>query len=462
MSERNASRAVKLLIEPFQFISYLQWDSHQTFNDHATLKITGLISEDKRMEYAEMATREVWVCAKAIDEEDEEVILFQGVLTHLRVDSVHQYHTMSIEVKTGSYLLDQIPHTRTFQQDEMTYQHIIQTCLESSGGEFIMREKQAETTKQLTVQYKESDYSFILRLAHRLGIVVLPEFKTKGKRLNLGLVQNIPATELMTDDYAMSRQGLDKDSLVWYERGVYHIKTRDIYELGQGVRFQRRKLFVSQIESYLQGSELMHQYTLCELKSAYERPQPHEKIRGISMRARITAVERDLVQVQIHEDENKDQSGHRWFKFATVYSTPDGTGWFVQPEKGDETRIIFPDSSEKGAYIASNVHLETSGGRVDPDHKSFKNKHNKEILLTPERLTLTTNNGLSIELEDSKGITMLSDRNIFIKADGQLHISSENAEVAVYGDRNITLQQGAAQIEMKDDIVISGGRIDMN
>ena len=462
MSERNASRAVKLMIEPFQFISYLQWDSHQVFNDHGTLKITGLIAEENRTTYADMATREVWVCAKAMDEQGEEVILFQGVLTHLTVDSLHQYHTMSIEVKTGTYLLDQVPHTRTFQPDERTYQSVINTCLQEADGEFMMHEKEGKTTGGLIVQYKESDFTFILRMAHQLGIVVLPEFKTKGKRLHLGLNQNARTAKLTTYDYAMSSQTADKDSLIRYEQGIYHIKTRDIYELGQAVGFHGRKLFISKVESFLEGSELIHNYTLCALKSAYERPQPHERIRGVSMQASITAVERDLVQIQIHEDENKSQSGHRWFKFATVYSTPDGTGWFVQPEIGDEVRLSFPDACESGAYVGSNVHLETTGGRVNPDHKSFKNKHNKEILLTPESLTLTTNSGLSIELEDSKGITMLSNRAIFIEADGQLHLSSENAEVAVYGDRNITLEQGAAIIEMKDNIEIAGGKINMN
>lgn len=461
-SERTAPRAIKLMVEPFQFMSYLKWESQLAFNNHGTLVIKGLVAQENRDSYLDMVMGEVWVCAKAIGENDEEIILFQGILTALTIDSVHQYHTMSIQVKTGSYLLDQTLHTRTFQPDEMTYQHVIETCLASSGGEFIMREKQGATTGQLTVQYQESDFSFISRLAQRLGVVILPEYKTQGKRILLGLVQGVRGSELISNDCTTSNTTADPDSLIRYEHGVYHVRTREIYELGETVIFQGRRLFIGEIKSNLEGSELMHHYTLCLLKPAYERLQPYEKIKGISMRGSVTAVERDRVQVQLHEDENKDNSGKRWFEYATVYSSPDSTGWFVQPEVNDEIRLIFSNVDESSAYVASSVHLETNGGRTNPDHKSWKNKQNKEILFTPECLTITNNQGLSIELDDAKGITISSNRGIFIDAKGPLHLNSDQAGVTVYGDRNVTVKQGAAQIRMKDAVDVGGGKINMN
>jgi len=465
MSENNkpaAPRAVKLIVEPFQFLNYLQWDCTQLFNEHGTLKIKGLISEDERQKYIDKSMHETWVSAKAIGDNDEEIILFQGVLTNLTVHSLHQHHTMSIEIKTGTYLLDQDRHTRTFQPDETTYDDVINTCLQEVGAQFIMREKQGSPTEQFTVQYQESDWSFIKRLAHRLGVIVAPEFKTQGKKLYVGLDQNGRVQDITTDNYTMSNSIPNKDSLVHYEQGVYHIQTRAIYELGGAVKLQGRKLFVSEVDSSLVGGELVHNYTLCTFKPAYERPLQFEQVKGISMRASVIDVSRDQVQVTIHEDENQGSSGERWFDYATVYSTPDGTGWFAMPEVGDEARILFPNADESGAYVASSVHLETSGGRTNPDHKSWKNKQNKEVLFTPNFLKLTNNNGLSVELDDSEGITVKSNQGIFIEADGQLLLNSKNDSITVYGDRNVMVQQGAAQIKMKDAIDIAGGKINMN
>ena len=456
------SRAVKLIVEPFELINFTKWECDKTINEHGTLKITGLVSEENRVKYIEMGMQETWVSAKAIDEQGKEITLFQGIVTDLVVDSRHEYHTMSIEVKTGTYLLAQTNHTRTFQEDTTTYQEVIETCLNQAGGRFIMREKETETTKQFTVQYKESDWSFIKRLAHRLGIVVLPEFKTEGKKLYLGLNRSIQGTEITTDDYSVSKGLNDKNSLINYEHGIYYIKTRAIYELGQPVIFQERKLFITTIKSYLEGSELIHEYTLSHLKPAYEMPTRNEKIRGVSMKSKVTSVNRAKVQISIHEDENSKSSGFRWFDYATVYSSPDGTGFYAMPEIKDEVRVLFPNADESGAYVVSNVHLETSGGRTNPNHKSFKNKQNKEILFTEDKLLLTNNAGLLVELNDASGITMNSNRNIIIEADGTLLINSENAGITISGKQDVTVSQGASQINMNDAIDIVGGKINMN
>ena len=457
-----AQKAVLLMVEPFQFISFLEWDCRRCFDEHGTLKIKGLIAEENRLAYANLATSETWVCAKAQDEDGGEITLFNGVLTDVSVESQHQFHTMTIEVKTGTYLLDQVLHTRTFHPDDFTYQSVIETCLEGDDGQFIMQEKQSEKTGQFTVQYRETDWSFIKRLAHRLGVVIIPETRTEGKRFYLGVNHSAGSNEAPADHFTITRSISKEDSLTIHGLGVYHIKTRNIYELGQFVTLEGRRLVVNSVHSHLEGSELVHQYTLCALKHAYDSRQPYNQIKGVSLKGMVTAVERDQVQVLIHEDENKDNCGARWFDYATVYSTPDGTGWFAMPEIGDEIRLLFPDADDAWAYVSSNVHLETRGGRINPDHKSWKNKQQKEILFTPEAILITNNNGLSIELSDDQGITINSNKNISIQSDGALSMNSQNAGVSVYGDRNVAIQQGAASINIQDAIDIAGGKINMN
>ena len=457
-----APKAVLLMVEPFQFISFLEWNCRKDFDDHGTLRIKGLIAEENRFAYSNLAAIETYVCAKAQDEDGGEIILFNGVLTDVSVESQHQFHTMTIEVKTGTYLLDQIPHTRTFHQDDFTYQSVIETCLEGEGGQFIMQEKQSEQTGQFTVQYRESNWSFIKRLAHRLGVVIIPETRTEGKRFYLGVNHSAGGNEVPSDHFTITRSISKEDSLTAHGLGVYHVKSRHVYELGQFVTLAGQRLVVNSVHSFLEGGELVHQYTFCALKHAYDIRKPYDQIKGVSLKGMVSAVEKDQVQVLLHEDENKERCGVRWFDYATVYSTPDGTGWFAMPEIGDEIRLQFPDADDAWAYVSSNVHLETRGGRINPDHKSWKNKQQKEILFTPEAILITNNNGLSIELSDDQGITISSNKNISIESDGALSMNSQNAGVSVYGDRNVAIQQGVASINIQDAIDISGGKINMN
>ncbi|MCL2865844.1 MAG: contractile injection system protein, VgrG/Pvc8 family [Lachnospiraceae bacterium] len=460
-SQAQGFRVTRIEIEPFEFLNFLQWESIQTFNDHGVLRVSGLISSENVSVYDGMVGRDVWPCVKLWNDAGEERIFFHGILTSLLICTKHQVHTMTIEIKTGSFLLDQISHTRTFQDHTVSYQAVIDTCLNVAGGQFMMREKNETQIGQLTVQYKESDWSFIKRLAHRLGVVVLPEFVTQGKRFYLGINPNQRWSEMVSENYTMGQELSDANSLMQKENGVLYVHTRDVYDLGQRVSFAGSGFVVCHVKSFLEGGELVHDYTLSSLKSAYGFRQSFEQVQGVSMLAKVTNVARDRVQVMIYEDENKGRSAPRWFEYATVYSTPDGTGWYNMPEIGDEVRVIFPEAEDAGAYVASNVHLETTGGRVNPDHKSWKNRHGKEILLTPTGMHFTNNQGDSIDIIDNQGIFMKSNGNITLDSEADILLNSQSG-VTVYGDRSVTVQQGAAQINIQNAINIGGGKINMN
>jgi len=461
--QQNSSskpRAIKLMVEPFNFLSFTEWECDLAFNQIGTLRISGLIAESDRLAYAEMSRRETWVHAKALDENGSEITLFVGFLMNLTVDSQHQFHTMTIEVKTGNYLLDKTKHTRIFQPDETTYESMISTCLSASGAEFIMREKQGEQAGQMTVQYKETDYEFIQRLCRRMGIVTLPEWKTQGKRVLLGLTPNDSGGTLEASQYQMTQGSPDPYSLIRHEWGVYSVKTRDIYELGQSVNFQGRQLVINEIKSRFEGSELVHHYSLCMLKDAYEAQLPFTAIKGVSMRGSVTKAVRDKVEVIIHEDEN--QGSKKLFEYSTVYSTPDGFGWFCNPDLGDEIRLLFNNANERGAYVVSSVHLAEAGGRDNPENKSWKNKQNMEIIFTPESITVRDNRGSFIEVDTGKGIVINSTNAISLQSDGQIVMNSQDGSLSAYGDRSLNLQQGSAHISVQDEVDVSGGKINMN
>ena len=457
---RSAPRATRLMVEPFNFLSFTEWECDLAFNQHGTLRITGLIAENDRLAYAAIARNETWVHAKALDEDGSEMTLFVGCLVNLTLDYQHQFHTMTIEVKTGSFLLDQTKHTRVFQPNETTFESMIRTCLAASGGSFIMRERNGAQAGQLTIQYKETNFDFIQRLSRRAGIVTLPEYRTEGRRILLGLTSTGNA-ELDVPHYQMTQGSPDPYSLIRHEWGVYSIKTRDVYELGQAVNFQGRQLFINEIKSRLEGSELIHHYSLCMLKSAYDAQLPFTAIQGASLRGRVTSVERDLVEITIHEDENSG-GGQRLFEYATVYSTPDGFGWFVQPDPGDEIRLLMPNADERGAYVVSSVHLAGAGARDNPENKSWKNKQNMEILFTGDGITTRDNRGSFIEVSASKGIIMNSTSAISMQSDGQIVMNAQAGSVTAYGDRGLNLQQGSAHISVQDEVDISGGKINMN
>lgn len=461
-------RAVKIIVEPFEYISLTMVECVKALNQHGNMTVTGLIRHEHEQEYMALAARETWVCVKAVSEGGEEQVFFHGILTGMRMKKEAQASVMTIEIRTGSFLLDIEKHTRSFQDAGFSYESVVASCVTPAGGYSIMLEKEDVPTGCFLMQYNETDWAFIRRIASYASVVLRPEYATRGKKIYLGYSGRCVPGSLEPDSYQVVQNfGANASADAFGGKGfagetAYIVQTREIYDLGDTVTFQGRKLVAGRIESRLEGQELCHTYHLIPERDGILPALYNSLLHGVSLKARVLAVETTVVQVQFDEDENKAGCGRHWFDFATVYSTPDGAGWYCMPEVGDEVRVVFPDNCEGNAYVASSVHVGSAGGRTNPDEKFWRNRHNKEIRFTPDSLTLTNNNGLTVQLSDAEGIKICSDKDIVLKSDGGVRIKSQNAGVYMDAADKMLFRQGAAKIQMEDAIWIEGGKIYMN
>ena len=181
---------------------------------------------------------------------------------------------------------------------------------------------------------------------------------------------------------------------------------------------------------------------------------------GCSFQAEVLQVKEDKVMVKVLKDENLEQNINLWYPYATVYSTPDGTGWYCMPEIGDAVRLHIPEQREEEAYVVSSIHLDTeSQDRKNPEHKIIKNKYQKEIRFTPDSIVITNNQGTKIELNDAKGVQIVSQNDILIKAKDNLTISSETGSLIAAGTASVNLKQKTTSIDIDQGISFTGGEL---
>lgn len=463
-------RAVRVEMEPFELVNILEMNCTREVNCHGVLRVSGLIRQEKEQEYLDMAGKETWVNVNAILENGEKTCFFHGILTGLWIKRADQAPVLAVEIKTGSALLDMQAHTRSFQDTSFLYSEVIRACLNPAEGKVIMLEKKEETIGRFLLQYHETDWEFMRRLASYAGTVLIPEDVTPGKKVYFGYRKNQLPEELKADSYRMEqdyegyrkKESLGMDGLVLWDSISYIVQTREIYKLGECVNFAGRTYTICRIDSSFKGQELFHEYRLSSKKSGQLPAFYNHALAGVSLKAEVIAVEKTMVKVRLQEDENKNHCRNRWFDYATVYSTPDGTGWYCMPEIGDTVRLVFPDAHEDNAYVSGSIHTGAAGGRSNPEEKSWKNKQNKEILFTPGSIILRNNNGLLLELSDGEGIRICSNRDIMMQSEGDIRIVSGGGGIQMSSGSSILMQQGAAKIKMDDAIHISGGKIYMN
>ena len=179
-------KAVNLAVEPFSYITYTELECVRELNCHGSLRVRGLISQEKEAQYTELACGETWVNVKAISGEGEETVFFTGILTGFYLKKENQVTELTIEVKTGSFLLDIQPHIRSFQNPRMEYREVIRACTGPAGGAVIMLEKKHEVTGRILMQYEETDWAFFRRLASYANTVLIAEDVTPGRRFYFG------------------------------------------------------------------------------------------------------------------------------------------------------------------------------------------------------------------------------------------------------------------------------------
>lgn len=240
---------------------------------------------------------------------------------------------------------------------------------------------------------------------------------------------------------------------------TYIWESREIYELGDKGNIEGKQLIVWKIETQMKGSTLYHTYYM-RTKSGFKIPiQYNLKLCGVSLFGKTVDVEKEKVQIELFEDENKGQSEKYWFSFATVYSSEDGTGWYCMPEAGDKIRLFFPIEKENEAYVASAYHEGDGGLRIDPKCKFWRNKEGKEIQLSPEKILITNNNGTYIELSDAEGIKMVSEGTILIQSSGMISMNSQDSAIEFSAQKVVSIKQGDTKMELGGDLNLSGARI---
>lgn len=462
-------REYRIQTEPLTFLAVLELQKREEINTHGQLKITGYIEDEAEEEYLRILSGEVWEKIEAVGKDGETDTLFWGIVTEFSIELINNQKKMTLELAAGSCLLDDKKHLRSYQDEAMAYKQIFQSIIgEYRENGLICSSPLDEITGELVLQYYETDWGFLQRLASRRNSYLVPESRIRGTKLYHGL----PAGEEF--EFTDNKKYTIKKNINEYRKKrngglgrmseadviTYVLPYRENHKIGDYVLIEGRKFYVYKIESSYRDGEMLHYYYIRQ-EAGLEIPEIRlDKAAGCSLDAIVKSVKEDKVQAAILEDENKQQEINIWYPYATVYSTKDGTGWYCMPEPGDMVRITIPGSQEREAFVTSSVHMEAdSADRKDPDFKVLKTKHQKEVRFTPDSIVITNNQGTKIELTDAEGIHIVSAHSVMLEAAEDITISSDSGSLIAAGTSSVNIKQKGTSINLDKGISFTGGEL---
>ncbi|GIO31566.1 MULTISPECIES: contractile injection system protein, VgrG/Pvc8 family [Paenibacillus] len=438
--------------------------------EHVKLSVSGVVSEEMLDKYVEQVEADDTIRVTVRDK-DKVITLFQGVITNMSVQAVRDVRTMTIEAHSSTITMDFRKESRSFQNEHMPYSQLFKRVMASyPKSDMIDEASQGKNIGGLIVQYQETDWAFIKRLASHFHAPLIPMSSGEGVKFFIGIPDLGEPRELREHNYTIHKNL--KEYKTKSENGVdgihehnsisYSVTSHQWLELGSAVKFQRSTMYVSRVETKLEHDLLIHQYELKDRKGLLCPVQYRYELAGTSLFGKILDVAKDKVKLGLNIDQDQPVHEAMWFPYSTVYSSPDGSGWYCMPEVGDEVRLYFPDEQEKHAFAASSVDKESADPqkRSDPSVKSISTKYGKQIVFKPGSVEIIGGGQLLMKLTDDGGIEINSDKKISLSAMEDIEITG-GAKIMIQGDTGVELVQGGASMRIEDEVTMSGGRVNI-
>ena len=457
-----------------EFIAVKELIIETEVNSHGYGVIAGIISckgEEKVIRL--LHSEEIEQITYTMNENKQEV-LFSGYIESSVMDKEGNLLEVKIRLIGATKKMDMTKKTVAFQNVLMSYEQLIKNVNRQYGKNIVLTNANVESTiDNLIVQYNETDWEFVKRIATRFNTGLYPQVCMPGIVYSFGVPEKRKEKTIEIKECSVNcaydeyREKIENGltDLIEEDCWIYTIKTRERIELGEEITYQGKKLRVKRVCANWEKEELIYIGELVRQRGLSCVKRDNEHIIGASLDAYVSKTSADKVQVKILCDAESEPVNSKWFMYSTIFSSSDGTGWYCMPEEGDRVRLYFPDEKEENGYIISSVHETVEreneyqeGARTNPDNKSIATKYGKQIELTPTQIILTNNKGMQIVIDDNEGIQMICDKNIVLESQGEINVVSANEGLTMAAIEAIELVQGNSKVILKDDIIVEGAK----
>lgn len=429
--------------------------------EHATLKMGGYVEENQGeqvlyglCEYAPLSV--------LIQEEGDAKKLFSGIITNVKVTGEGNVDYMELEARSNSLLMDVKKKSRSFQDVSMTYSQMVSIIMSEYPGSDIKLAIPDVPLGQVAIQYRETDWEFLKRMLSMLNGKLSCNQAAETIQLYAGIPEAVPEHW----DYIMQKVKKEMGEYdYWIQEGaivsdidflVYTVETERLPQLFDRIFCQEEAFIVRSIHCLLEKGMI---HCICELQKQegmLERKQYPMHLIGVALEGTIIDVAGEQVKIHMAIDDDGNSQDVYWFPFSTLSASPDGSGWYYMPEKGDQVRVYFASKYTKDviAISAVSTYDGKSGGGPDkmgtPSTKSLSNAHGQEMSMGEDGINLQCKGGAA-------SLKIGNDGSIALKAIGNVGINAEN-NVTITAETDIVLH-GSEQVVLSSTM---GGQVALN
>lgn len=437
-----------------EFVNIQSFECTHEIGKHSKLTISGNITEAEASKLSKISPDNN-IIFSICDKKSIEYRFFNGIIVEVDLHTENQLNYLTLICSSNSLIMDKEKKFRTFQSGKETYHGVSNKIMNNNDYSIIVPQNSDTAIKSMIVQYDETDWEFLCRLASRLNTFVVTDIKNSFPCVSVGFPKKKEIVEVKYLSFQMIQSSsigvMNRKNFFNFTNPYFVLRSREVYTLCDIIEFKSQKYIITKIKTQYEGEELIHYYTIHIPTSIKTKEFFNMSLIGASFEGIVIDIESDLVRVKLDNDEK--QLKHKWFYYATPFTQPDGSGWYFMPEKGDAIRLRFPCEVENNAYVSSSVHI-THGDRSDPEIKYIRTIRNQEIRFEPDKMIIRDGHGSSITLDHNDGIIIETDENITSSSAFDTRISA-NGKITIQSKNSTTLRNNSSIVKLEENIDIS-------
>ena len=522
--------------KPVEFFSAerikIEIDGQQILWRDMTLKIDSRIGEHTVGKIKYIASlQQINIYDAAIDKDEDIKIIISGRsnISNENGDSNDKIFLNGIiddiklsEIKTGSLvveitcisksiILDRIPRYRSFQDPSLTYSAIVEEINKNygaNGEKIISVGEDMKEVPRMTIQYNETDWEYLKRLASYTGQPIIPYYD----KILVGFLKN---QAVQTPNTTYSQYGKSKKN----KRTMYKITGTEVYPVSTPIKLKTRNrggeeetendYYVIESRIYNEGNTLKCEYTLGKQTDYFVDPIPHEKIRGAVIEARTVHIARTdesksnhgrtdgnsdnlegktigakplnkyIEKTENNQNENVKErvkasdiavmtlnltegllklgengqsfedkyAGKSYFPYVTPYSQSN-TGFTPAPEANDKVALYFPNGNETHAIVLGAVNNDGNGRFTNPDKRNFTLGNSQGGANNGKPMYDFTLNSEEFSISVGRVINMSSKGTVDISSLSTSNITSTGADVNVSGKSQANISSQSSKLAL--------------
>ncbi|WP_036216866.1 hypothetical protein [Lysinibacillus sphaericus] len=462
-------------ISPFELVSIQELSLTKKMNEHARLRFTGIVPEEARDTYVEMTEAQSAIEVNQLNHLGVPSPLFKGVILNVKVSSVRGIYYIEVEAASSTHQLDIKKKNRSYQDKEMTYKALFKLLNPVYPGLDVIDEAtKGAKLEKFTLQYYETDWEFLKRLASRFNTGLVPAATFDKPKFHFGVPAGSAKGKL--EDYQYTTRKKIADYLLYTENGnegmgehdflYYEVESDKVLQIGDHVTFNKQTLYIYEAYTTMKDGLLKHYYTLSTKNGMKKSELFNTDISGLSLEGKVLEVAKDHIKVHLAIDDKQDKGKAHWFLYSTGYTAEGHSGWYCMPEINDFVHIYFPSHREEEGIASTSIrkNLDTTATNKldDPSTKYYRTAFGKEIKLSPTEILITAQDGdIFIRLNEANGIEIYSKKEIKLISEADITVNASK-KILMSAEEEISLQCKESKITMNGSVQIFGKEVKAN